>query len=151
MRHATTVSRRRVVTTIAGTVLVVCAEFALLSGVSARGGPVAGAQVAVAGLHGQLQSASVEQAGALGRQAVTVSRQLSGTGVAPARLREAGARTASGAGDLTGLRATVDDLGQALAARHRRLDLEARLSYALLLVGASLGWMGWVRRLVERR
>ena len=150
MRHATSVSRRRVVTTVAGTVLVVCAEFALLSGVYGRVGPVADAQVAVAGLHGQLQSATAAQAGALGQQAVAVSRQLSGTGVAPARLRETGASTASGAADLGSLRATVADVGRALAARHRRLDLQARLSYALLLVAASFGWMVWFRRLVNR-
>ena len=150
MRHAATVSRRRALTTVAGTVLVVCAEFALLSGVYGRVGPVADAQVAVAGLRGQLQSATAAQTSVLGRQAVTISRQLSGAGVSTARLRATGAGAASGAADLPALRASVDDLSDALAARHRRLDLQARLAYALLLVAASLGWMVWFRRLVSR-
>jgi diguanylate cyclase (GGDEF)-like protein/PAS domain S-box-containing protein len=149
-----------VVTTVAGTVLVVCAEFAMLSGVYGRVGPVADAQVAVAGLHGQLQWATATQTTAtqttatqtkaLGRQAVAVSRQLSGTGVPASRLRETGASVAAGAADLASLRATVADVDRALAERHRRLDLQARLSYALLLVAASLGWMVWFRRLVDR-
>ncbi|MBV9820693.1 MAG: EAL domain-containing protein [Actinobacteria bacterium] len=150
MRQAATASRRRVLTTVVGTVLVVCAEFALLNGVYSRVGPVADGQVAVAGLGGQLRSASASQTQALGRQAVSLSGQLSGSRVPTAGLRAAGAAAASGTGDLRRLSAAVADVDRVLAARHRRLDLEARLSYALLLVVASLGWMVWFRRLVER-
>jgi len=150
MRHASTVSRRRVLTTVAGTVLVVCAEFLLLSGVYGRVGPVADAQVAVAGLRGQLHSATAAQTQTLGQQAITLSRQVSGAGVSTDGLRAAGAGAVSGTTTLPRLRAAVDDLSRSLADRHRHLDLEARLAYAMLLVIASLGWMVWFRKLVAR-
>jgi len=150
------VSRGRVLATVAGTLLVVCAEFALLSGVYGRVGPIVRAEVTVADLDGRLQAAPASSTAALGRQAVTVSQRLPGS---PDRLRQAGERAAaepsvSGTSEppaaLTELRAAVATVRRDLAARRHALDLQARLSYAALLVLASFGWMIWFRRLVSR-
>ena len=51
---------------------------------------------------------------------------------------------------LAALRRDVGTLSAQLAERHRRLDRQAYLTYALMLVLASIGWMIWFRRLVRR-
>jgi diguanylate cyclase (GGDEF)-like protein/PAS domain S-box-containing protein len=150
------VSRLRALVTVLGTLLVVIAEFVLLTGVYERAVPVSRAEVVVASLDGQLQSAGGAQTDALARQARTVAAQADKAGASEASvtavLRASQASTASPTQvpQLTALRQSVRGLWQSLAGRRDTLDLQAKLLYAFLLIFASFGWMIWFRRLVSR-
>jgi diguanylate cyclase (GGDEF)-like protein/PAS domain S-box-containing protein len=119
--------------TILGTLLVVIAEFGLLTAVYERAAPVRNARIVVAALQAELAAPGA-------RSSVEVARD---TAAADARLRSLGVSKAELAQPVTKLAAT-------LKSRQHRLDLEAMLSYAALLILASVGWMVWFRRLVAR-
>jgi diguanylate cyclase (GGDEF)-like protein/PAS domain S-box-containing protein len=150
------VSRLRALVTVLGTLLVVIAEFVLLTGVYERAVPVSRAEVVVASLDGQLQSAGGAQTDALARQARTVAAQADKAGASEtsvtAVLRASQVSTADPTQmpQLTALRQSVRELRQSLAGRRNSLDLQAKLLYASLLIFASFGWMIWFRRLVSR-
>jgi PAS domain S-box-containing protein len=118
--------------TILGTILVVVAEFGLLAAVYERAAPVRTARVVVASLQGELAAS--------GQTPALVARD---TAAAHARLRSLGVSRAD-------LAQPVDKLAATLKARQHRLDVEAMLTYVCLLILASLGWMVWFRRLVNR-
>jgi len=147
-------SRVRVTVTAAATLLVVVAEFLLLSFVYRRVQPIEQAQLAVAGVSGELRSASAGQLPELARSADAAATQAARAGAsasAVAAVRAAANRRGgSASAQLAELRASTTALHQSLDAGHDRLDTEAYGSYAVLLVLASLGWMVWFRRLVGR-
>jgi diguanylate cyclase (GGDEF)-like protein/PAS domain S-box-containing protein len=141
-------SRARVLSTVLGTVLVVVVEFLLLAGVYQRAAPVTRAEVSAAALAGQLQQPSAEGSESIAGEAVSAAGQAAAAGASAGTV--AAVRQAAAAGELPQLRDAVTALRASLHQRHQRLDLQARLSYALLLVFASFGWMIWFRRLVSR-
>ncbi len=146
-------SRGRVLITALGTLLVVAAEFGLLSLVYQRVQPVSHAQVTVANLQGRLAASDQAQVPALATLADQAAGQAADAGAdkgAVAGVRRAAAAKASPAAKLAALRRSIDDLRGSLADRHARLDLEAHASYAILLVLASFGWMVWFKKLVGR-
>jgi diguanylate cyclase (GGDEF)-like protein/PAS domain S-box-containing protein len=146
-------SRVRLAGAVLGTLVVVTAEFVLLSGVYERAVPVSRAEVAVAALDGQLRSAVPAQTAALARQALPVADRAASGGAAAttvADLRRTATANVSAPRKLAALRRDVGTLSTQLAERHRRLDRQAYLTYALMLVLASIGWMIWFRRLVRR-
>ena len=109
--------------TILGTILVVVAEFGLLTAVYQRADPVRAERIVVASLQGE--TTAPEHAAAI------------------ARLRSLGLSK-------TDVTQPVTKLAATLKARQHRLDVEAMLIYAGLLILASFGWMMWFRRLVSR-
>lgn len=146
-------SRTRALATVAATALVVTAEFALLTAVYDRAEPIRRDQVAVASLSGTLESATGRELTAAARGADAVLTGLSSSGVPRADLSAARRLAADTAADPAGveqLRSAVRRLAVDLDHRQRTVNAEARLSYAGLLVLASLGWMAWFRRLVSR-
>ena len=146
-------ARGRLASTVLGTLLVVFAEFVLLSGVYERAVPVSRAELAVATLNGQLAAAPAGQVPLLSRQALAVLDKAAGAGASRATVtavRRTTTQDLPPAAKLAALRQGTDALAASLAARHRRLDDEARASYAVLLVLASVGWFIWFRRLVRR-
>ena len=146
-------SRGRVLVTALGTLLVVAAEFGLLSLVYQRVQPVSHAQVTVANLQGRLAASGQAQVPSLARLADQAAEQGAEVGadkVAVDSVRRAAAAKASPGAKLAALRRTIGDLRDSLADRHARLDLEAHAAYAILLVLASFGWMIWFKRLVGR-
>ncbi len=147
------VSRLRALITVAGTLLVVIAEFVLLTGVYERAVPVSRAEVVVASLDGQLQSAGSVQTDALARQARLVAAQAGKAGASEASVAtvlRASAASTTDPNRTAALRESVRQLLQSLTARRNTLDLQAKLLYAFLLIFASVGWMIWFRRLVSR-
>jgi hypothetical protein len=92
---ATPVSRARVLTTVLGTLLVVIAEFVLLTGVYERAIPVSRAEVVVAAVDGQLQSAgSVPATTTLTQQALAAADQAGRAGQPERPRRSSGSATA---------------------------------------------------------
>lgn len=150
---ATGSSRSRVLVTVIGTLVVVLAEFALLSMVYQRVQPTAQAQISVANLDGRLASGDSAQVLGLSQAARLVADEAGSAGASQqlvAAVRAAADARSTPAAKLTSLRQAVTDLKAELAARHARLDLQAHLAYVVLLVLASFGWMIWFRRLVGR-
>ncbi|MGI8664482.1 MAG: putative bifunctional diguanylate cyclase/phosphodiesterase, partial [Jatrophihabitans sp.] len=147
------VARSRALVTVLGTLVVVTAEFVLLTGVYERAVPVSRAEVVVAALDGRLQSADPAQTAALARQAVQAADQAGRAGASAASVaavtRLANA-TPAGAEQLAALRSAVLQLRHELARHRASLDLQAKALYAALLILASFGWMIWFRRLVDR-
>jgi diguanylate cyclase (GGDEF)-like protein/PAS domain S-box-containing protein len=145
--------RARVPLTVLGTLLIVLGEFALLTAIYFRAEPVREQRLVMSTLSGALLEADGSQAVGLTKAALD---DLSGHGVSSARLapiRLANTALAADATDptrLAALRTTTDHLKASLAARQRSLDNEAELIYVGLLVGVSLGWMLWFRKLVAR-
>ncbi|GAB3264332.1 putative bifunctional diguanylate cyclase/phosphodiesterase [Kineosporia babensis] len=169
---APSISPLRITVTFVFTVALVLAEFALLVGVYKRDEPVQRQQVRQAALEQQVagtisalsRSADADRAGA---QADLVITQL-----VPQTKRSLDQLADAGLGqdDLAGTRQAINDLaaapgdterlaalsgqaralGSELADRHRRLDRQAQLIYAGLLVVVSIGWFIWFRRLVQR-
>ncbi len=143
----------RLAGTVLGTLAVVTAEFVLLSGVYERAVPVSRAEVAVAALDGQLRSAAPAQTAALARQVAPVADQAAAAGASAttvSALRTAAVATGPATTRLAELRHDTEALRVELATRHRKLDWQARGGSALLLLLASVGWLGWLRRLVRR-
>ncbi|HEX4018020.1 MAG TPA: hypothetical protein VHX15_14890, partial [Frankiaceae bacterium] len=110
--------------TILGTLLVVLAEFGLLTAVYERAAPVRNARIVVASLQAEMAAAAGGRPAALARD----------TAAAHARLRSLGVSKAD-------LAMPVPKLAATLKARQHRLDIEAMLIYAGLLILASIGWM----------
>ncbi|MDQ2838384.1 MAG: EAL domain-containing protein [Actinomycetota bacterium] len=146
----------RALTTLLGTVLVVAAEFVLLTGVYERAVPVSRAEVVVAALDGRLQMAGTAQTATLARQLLDAADQARSAGASSSSLaqvrRSAGLAISrpTDPAQLADLRQSVTGLRQTLANRSASLDLQAKVLYAMLLVVASIGWMIWFRRLVDR-
>lgn len=147
-------SRFRVLATVAGTAMVVTVEFALLTAVYDRAEPIIRDQVTVATLSATLDSAAGRpDLSIAARRGNAVLAGLSGSRVPSAHLNEARRLAASAVtdpADAAQLRSAVHQLATDLDERQRTVATEARLSYAALLVVASLGWMVWFRRLVGR-
>lgn len=116
-------------------------EFALLAGVYHRATPVGEQRVAVAEAKGMLGTADPTAAK---QTALALMTRLDALGVGPADTA-----TAAGAGP-TAVRGAVDTIDAGLTAAQRSLDAQAYLIFAALLVVASVGWMVWFRKLVQR-
>ena len=148
---ADTVRRGRIAMTIAGTLLVVVIEFLLLSAVYHRAAPITHQRLLVAGMSGELRtSAGGSQ---LGTDVLNGLPALRAAGLSSSRaevLRAAAAAARSDAGQLGRLREVVASTSRALSDQAAGLDLQAELSYVVLLAIASVGWMVWFRRLVAR-
>ncbi|MEO6700938.1 MAG: EAL domain-containing protein [Jatrophihabitantaceae bacterium] len=142
----------RIVSTVLGTLLVVTAEFVLLTGVYERTVPVGRSEVVVAALDGQLQQANPGQSATLAGSATVAANQARRAGASAGAVRAV--RQAAAEPDpvrrLAGLTGSVQALRDDLAHRHSILNLQAKLLYASMLVLASFGWMIWFRRLVAR-
>jgi diguanylate cyclase (GGDEF)-like protein/PAS domain S-box-containing protein len=153
--------------TVVFTVCLVGGEFALLSGVYHRADPVREQRVEAAVLQGQVDAAarlahtpSLPWTADAGRRVAASTdaglRRLRTSGADPEQLATAlGATAALDAvpADLTAvdrLDAAVRTLAERLAAQQHRLDLQASLIYAGLLITVSVGWFIWFRRLVQR-
>ncbi len=154
---AAPVSKLRVLVTVFGTLLVVTAEFVLLTGVYERAVPVNRAEVVVAAVDGQLRSAEADAgaATALARQAQAAAHQAgragaSGRSVTAVRQAAQAVLAAPDQPALATLSRSTQALLHSLDRRRTTLDLQAKALYASLLVLASFGWMIWFRRLVAR-
>ncbi|HET6210953.1 MAG TPA: PAS domain S-box protein, partial [Jatrophihabitans sp.] len=149
---AAPVSRLRILATVFGTLLVVTAEFVLLTGVYERAVPVSRAEVVVAAVDGQLQSAGTGQATTLARQASTAARQAGRAGASGEAVQQAAQAVLDhpNQATLTALGRATHALLHTLDRRRTTLDLQAKALYASMLVLASFGWMIWFRRLVSR-
>ncbi len=119
--------------TILGTILVVVAEFGLLTAVYQRAAPVRNERIVVASLQGELAASAARPSAELARDLAADRARLRSLGVSQAELAQ-----------------PVAKLAATLKARQHRLDIEAMLIYAGLLILASFGWMVWFRRLVSR-
>ena len=119
--------------TILGTLLVVLAEFGLLTAVYQRASPVRAERIVVAALQGEMTAAGSHGSAQLARDTAAAHARLKALGLSKADLAQPVAKLAS-----------------TLKARQHRLDIEAMLIYAGLLILASFGWMVWFRRLVSR-
>jgi diguanylate cyclase (GGDEF)-like protein/PAS domain S-box-containing protein len=151
----TFVSRVRVVITLLATILVVAGEFGLLTVIYQRGEPTRNQHQVVATLAGEWRAAPAPTPGVV----------LDDTDAAIARLRRlhlgqaevtalaAGAATVRadpGSAPSARFRAQLTDLDNRLASDQRRIDDQAELIYAVVLVTVSIAWMLWFRRLVGR-
>jgi diguanylate cyclase (GGDEF)-like protein/PAS domain S-box-containing protein len=145
-----TTSRARVSITLLVTLVVVLGEFGLLMAVYRLDDRVAAQRAAQARVSGALETwqpgadtAGVEQA----------VRALAASGTPGTRDLQALTRdwtvTRSPA-DLDRLAAANHDVGLAVAREQQTVDRRAAISIAGLLVLLSLGWFGWVRKLVRR-
>ncbi|HEY8300411.1 MAG TPA: EAL domain-containing protein [Jatrophihabitans sp.] len=136
-----------VLATIGLVLLVVCAEFVLLFVVYHRGDGTRREQVVAARLegvaHGDLTPSALASArGDLAR--------LRAAGLSADELAAVDHALAKPAPQPAALRTATAQLSRRLTGRSDRIDAQASLIYVGLLVGASLGWMFWFRRLVAR-
>jgi len=117
---------------------VVIAEFVLLTGVYERAIPVSRAEVVVAAVDGQLQSAGSAPATTLARQALAAAdraHRAGGSRAAVEAVERAGRAVLAAPGQpgqAEALRQAVHALGRDLARRHTTLDLQAKALYALI-------------------
>ncbi len=152
-RESAPPSWSRIAATFVGTVLVLLVEFLVLSGVYHRSDAVDEQRIIVASLAGQVVSspgaavlADTENALAgLGRAGLAQSN-VSGIEQAATALEADPSSVAA----RTELRVAVDRLASSLQARQDSYDQQAELTYAVLLVLASIGWFVWFQRLVKR-
>ncbi len=143
-------TRARGAVTILVTLVIVLAEFAFLMSVYHLGDRVERAGAAHARVAGTLQAWGPDHDVSAVTSAVAALADLE-----PERSARLRSLTSVWAADpertgLRALRAADDDLGRALAADERRVDLHAALILATLLVLVSIGWFFWFRRLVRR-
>ncbi|UQX87980.1 EAL domain-containing protein [Jatrophihabitans telluris] len=143
--------------TVLGTLLIVGLELALLTAVYFRGAPTRTERLAVAAVAGTARAAAPGNSSAAAAQYTLAHlSDLSAAGVPSGTVttlrREAEALAADPGSPtaLAGLRDTVAARENLLRARQHRQDSEAVFVYLALLVGASLGWMVWFRKLVSR-
>lgn len=146
--------RRDPVVPVLGTIAVVVLEFLLLTAVYQRGASVSHQRVLVADLQGVVRSGSgparvsaevLRALPALRRSGLAAHRveELRQAAVADAQARPAPRASYR-------LRSAVSSTGRELTAQQSRINLQAKLIYAGLLLVASVGWMVWFRRLVAR-
>ena len=146
-------ARARVPLTVLVTLLIVLGEFAFLTGVYFRAGPVRNQRSIAALLSGQLQHANGPQAVEAASAALT---RLSHSGASNGTLSAVRAATAGLSGNpsdparLSALNTVVSGLTRSLANRQHSLDLQAEFIYVTLLLVVSVGWMFWFRKLVAR-
>jgi diguanylate cyclase (GGDEF)-like protein/PAS domain S-box-containing protein len=148
-RRTRDVSAWRAGLTVLGTLAVITAEFLLLHGVYDRAQPVQAQSVLVAELRGELAMAGDVDARAVSAGVRRTADALQDVGASEEDVAALRAATA-GPAVLDTVRTETALLAQDLADRKDRLDLEAALAYASMLVVASVGWMVWFRRLVSR-
>jgi diguanylate cyclase (GGDEF)-like protein/PAS domain S-box-containing protein len=139
--------------TVAGTLLIVVAEFVLLMAIYHRADPVRhqrGISVAlVAGLH----SAAGADAAADARNAVGALAKAGVSSHDLLPLRAAATAVATHPQDpaaLAQLRTVARELNTDATHRVNTYNLQAEFAYAALLLVASLGWAVWFRKLVKR-
>ena len=140
--------------TIISVLLVVTFEFVLLTVVYQRTAPLRSQRIVVSELAGELRTAKAADVALVRRDASQALDRLSELGLsrselAPLRTAAAGA-TASGV-KFQELSSSVNALSKTLSNRQRTIDLQAELIYVAGLAAASVGWMGWFRRLVARQ
>ncbi len=146
--------RRRIAggVTVAVTLLIIGVELLLLGWVYDRAAPVRSERVGAAYVAGSLMSRPTSDRVTI----ASVQEQLVAHGVSAQRTDRVvdAIVTAPGAADGTvsdgQAAAAVTTLQSDLRAEQKHLDDQAFGIYVLLLVGASLGWAVWFRRLVAR-
>ena len=149
--------RSRVPMTVLATLLLVVTEFGLLAWVYHRATPVREQRVIAAHLAGEIsatQQGAAAQTGAA--DALRAADALHATGTPTSELEpvRAAARSVAAASDdparLKDLQAATNSLFGRLNARVHTLDRQAMVLYLVMLIGVSLGWAVWFRRLVAR-
>jgi diguanylate cyclase (GGDEF)-like protein/PAS domain S-box-containing protein len=143
-------SRLRLIVTLVGVVAVVLAELVLLMAVYHRGDQVESQQLLLARLQGAWTGTADES----GRAIDT----LEGAGISAASLQPLvqahDQMLVNGGTDVTADQASMvvaaDRLAVSLDRRHQWIDNQALATYVFLLVGATLGWTIWFRRVIRR-
>jgi diguanylate cyclase (GGDEF)-like protein/PAS domain S-box-containing protein len=151
----TFVSRVRVVITLLATILVVAGEFALLTVIYQRGEPTRNQHQIVATLAGEWRAAPVPAPAAVLSDTDAAIAKLRGLHLAGRELAAltaavAEARTDPGTAASARLSGQVTELDHRLATDQRRIDDQAEIIYAVVLITVSIAWMLWFRRLVAR-
>jgi diguanylate cyclase (GGDEF)-like protein/PAS domain S-box-containing protein len=141
-----------------GTLLVVSVEFALLINVYQRGQSEVPARVAISRYAGIVDSAtSGAEVRAAAAGAPAVIRVLRKHGVPKKSLTALASAAAAAAAapedpaSVIRLRAAENAAQASVRNRQRDLNLGDAVTYAGLLLIASVGWMAWFRRLVRRQ
>ncbi len=149
-------SRRHLVLTTVGTIVVITLEFFLLTFVYHHRDGVRAQQLVVARASGALFAANDDAATAqivLGRLSDTLAG-LHTDGALVAQIQRAQQRLTSsvrnGALAVADARVSVTQVAGSLEQSQQNMGFEADVTFAALLIAASLGWMAWFRRLVAR-
>ena len=154
--------RSRLPLTVLATLLLVVTEFGLLAWVYHRATPVREQRVIAAHLAGEMsatQQGPEAQTGATDALLATDRLRMIGTPSSELQPVRAAARSVAAVSDnavsdgparLKDLQAASDTLFGRLNARVHTLDRQAMVLYVVMLIGVSLGWAVWFRRLVAR-
>ena len=149
--------RSRVPLTVLATLLLVLSEFGLLAWVYHRAAPAREERVIGAMLLGETSATHTGvQSQTTAADALGAADQLHHRGVSTSELvpvRAAATRLAAAEEDqaaLSDLQSASRGLYDRLLGRVRSYDRQAMVLYLVLLIGVSLGWSVWFRRLVAR-